>query len=185
MLWTNVMNQFRKGILGLQLYNAETKKWGQAHTQGAYVLSMYLYKNQKSEIVKFEFKEDTDEFYIHLNKENLIKEGKDLIRQFLVILQTYKSSGAVERATKFYADLSHVDDFFLKVRELVIKKKKPRRVELNNNLFRYSEKCIEPVEYPETFEGIIKSYADRFPCTSELTAQIIGEWNKSKHFLRV
>jgi len=32
LLWTNVMNQFRKGILGLQLFNAETSKWGQAHT---------------------------------------------------------------------------------------------------------------------------------------------------------
>ena len=32
LLWVNVMNQLRKGILGLTLYNAETKKWGQAHT---------------------------------------------------------------------------------------------------------------------------------------------------------
>ena len=39
MLWTSVMNQFRKGILGLQLFNAETNKWGQAHTQGAYVFA--------------------------------------------------------------------------------------------------------------------------------------------------
>lgn len=38
------MNQFRKGILGLQLFNAETKKWGQAHTQGAYVFAQYLYQ---------------------------------------------------------------------------------------------------------------------------------------------
>ena len=43
MLWCSLMNQFRKGVLGLQLYNAETKKWGQAHTQGAYVLTQYLY----------------------------------------------------------------------------------------------------------------------------------------------
>lgn len=28
MLWLNVMSQFRKGTLGLPLYNAETKKWG-------------------------------------------------------------------------------------------------------------------------------------------------------------
>lgn len=28
MLWVNVMNQFRKGILGLTLYNPETNKWG-------------------------------------------------------------------------------------------------------------------------------------------------------------
>jgi len=45
MIWTNVMNQMRKGTLGLQLYNPDTKKWGQAHTQGAWVLGQYIYRN--------------------------------------------------------------------------------------------------------------------------------------------
>ena len=40
------MSQFRKGILGLPLYNPELKKWGQAHTQGAFVLSMWIMKKQ-------------------------------------------------------------------------------------------------------------------------------------------
>ena len=35
--WVNVMNQLRKATLGLKLYNAETKKWGQAHVNGAFV----------------------------------------------------------------------------------------------------------------------------------------------------
>jgi len=46
MLWTNVMNQLRKGVIGLPLYNPETKKWGQAHTQGAWVITQWIYKNQ-------------------------------------------------------------------------------------------------------------------------------------------
>lgn len=45
MFWVNIMNHLRKGLLGLPLYNPETKKWGQAHTWGAYVLAMYFYKN--------------------------------------------------------------------------------------------------------------------------------------------
>mmetsp|Transcript_27829 Transcript_27829/g.20218 ORF Transcript_27829/g.20218 Transcript_27829/m.20218 type:complete len:119 (+) Transcript_27829:1390-1746(+) len=45
LIWVNVMSQFRKGILGLQLFNAQTKKWGQAHTQGAYAFSQYIYQN--------------------------------------------------------------------------------------------------------------------------------------------
>jgi dipeptidyl-peptidase-3 len=102
-----------------------------------------------------------------------------------VILQTYKSSGAIELATKFYAEYSQVDDFFMKVRDLVIAKKKPRRIELNNNLVRYNEKVIEPTVYPESFEGIIHSYADRFPATKTLLDQIISEWDKTKAFLRV
>jgi len=149
--------------LGLALYNPETNKWGQAHTQGAYVLSQYLYQNQKTEIVKFELNEETGQFYIHLSKENLNKEGREMLRKFLIILQTYKSSGASEIATKWYKKYSEVNEFFLKVRKLVVQKKKPRRVELNNNLVRYNEKTIEPVVYPECFEGIIKSYDDRYP----------------------
>lgn len=80
----------------------------------------------------------------------------------LIVLQTYKSSGANERGLKFYNEYSEVSDFFLKVREIVEKKKKPRRIELNNNLVRYTENTIEPVCYPESFEGIILSYSDRF-----------------------
>ena len=36
----------RKGIIGLQLYNETTKKWGQAHTQGTWVLVQFLIKFQ-------------------------------------------------------------------------------------------------------------------------------------------
>ena len=101
LLWTNVMNQFRKGILGLQLYSVENQKWGQAHTWGAYVFSQYIYQNQKSKIVEFELTED-DSFLIHLDMDNLWNEGRQLIKQFLVILQTYKSTGCVQRGKKFY-----------------------------------------------------------------------------------
>lgn len=159
------MGQFRKGILGLQLFNAETKKWGQAHTQGAYVFAQFLYQKQTTDIVSFEVLEDTKDMRIHLNKENLMTEGKQLIKDFLMILQTYKSSGAVDRATAFYNHYSKVEGIFLQIRDIVIETKKPRRVELNNNLLRYNSACIEPVVYPECFEGIIASYADRYPCT--------------------
>jgi dipeptidyl-peptidase-3 len=139
MFWVNIMNQFRKGLLGLTLYNPETKKWGQAHTQGAYVLSMFIYKNQKTDIVKFELDEAKNEFFIHLNEENLFKEGKEMIRYFLVCLQTYKSSGAVDRAKKFYDKYSDVPEWMAKINEIVKKNRKAPYLrsfiqsKLNNN----------------------------------------------------
>ena len=39
MLWCSVMSQLRKAILGLTLYNKDSAKWGQAHTQGAFVFT--------------------------------------------------------------------------------------------------------------------------------------------------
>ena len=116
LLWVNCMSQFRKGILGLPLYNAELKKWGQAHTQGAFVFSMWIMKNQNQEnkIVEFEITgENKDDFVIHLNKERLCTEGKVLIKDLLIVLQTYKSSGAFERGKKFYDEYSAVSDYFL------------------------------------------------------------------------
>ena len=175
MLWTNVMNQLRKGVLGLTLYNPETKKWGQAHTNGAWVITQFIYQNQKTEIIKFEFDEAKGDFLIHLNQENLMQEGKDLIRQLLLVLNAYKSYGAVERGTKFYNHYSKVDDYFLKVRDLVLTKKKPRRIELNNNLVRYDEKNIMIQSYPETFEGIVASFQDRYPFCETNTTDIINE----------
>ena len=122
---------------------------------------------------------------IHLNKENLWTEGRQLITEFLIILQTYKSSGAVDRAKAFYDKYSEVKDIFLDIRDIVIEKKKPRRVELNNNIVRYNEKTIEPLHYPETFEGIIHSYIDRFPPTEKLVQTILDQWMPTKDFLRI
>lgn len=40
LLYLNLIHEVRKGILGIQSsYNAEQKKWKQAHTQGAFVIT--------------------------------------------------------------------------------------------------------------------------------------------------
>ena len=122
---------------------------------------------------------------IHLDEKNLIAEGKGLIKDLLIVLQTYKSSGAAERGEKFYNEYSEVGELFMKIREIVVKNKKPRRVELNNNLVRYSENSIEPVCYPESFEGICLSWADRFPFSTSFYKEMKGEWDQYKHHLKV
>jgi len=184
MLWVNVMSQLRKGIVGLPLFNADAKKWGQAHTQGAYVFTQWLYKNQKGKIVDFEITGEND-FVIHLDEALLISEGKGLISDLLVVLQTYKSSGALDRGKKFYDEYSEVPEFFLKIRDIVLRNKKPRRLELNNNLVRYNEGSIAIQHYPETHEGIIHSYADRHQFNQKLYKQVKGIWDEHKEDMRV
>ena len=185
MLWVNVMQQFRKGIAGLNLFNAETGKWGQAHTQGAYVFAQYLLQNQKTELCSLELTENGTDFLIHLNKENLMGEGRELIRQFLLILQTYKSSGCIERAAAWYAHYSKVEGELLKIREIVIANKVPRRLELYSRLERYNAKNILPINYHECFEGIILSFAERYPFTAELRDQTLSQWRPTAEQLRV
>jgi len=56
---------------------------------------------------------------------------------------------------------------------------------LNNNFVRYNESTIEVLTYPETFEGIIASYADRFSAKREALEQRLREWDKTREYLRV
>jgi len=86
------------------------------------VFTQWIYKNQKSKIVDFEITGE-NEFIIHLDEALLISEGKGLISDLLIVLQTYKSSGAFERGKKFYDEYSEVNDFFLKIREIVLRNK--------------------------------------------------------------
>jgi dipeptidyl-peptidase III len=182
LLWVNVMSQLRKGVLGLQLFNVESNKWGQAHTQGAYVFAQYLYQNQQNEMIRFEVTEDN--VLIHLDQALLWTEGQALISKFLTTIQTYKSTGCIDRATSFFTKYSVVKGIFLQIRTIVMNKKKPRRLELNHHLVRYNETTIEPICYPESFEGIIKSFADRFPFNKDFRDEIVQEWDRTKEFVR-
>jgi len=66
-------------------------------------------KNQKGKIVDIQMNGD-DDFQINLDMELLYTEGRELIRDLLVVLQTFKSSGCLERGNKFYAEYSEVSE---------------------------------------------------------------------------
>ena len=154
----------RKGVVGLQLYNENTKKWGQAHTQGAWVFVQFLLKYQTTgnEILKIETDEKGENFSIILNQNNLFEYGQEIAAKLLLRLQVWKSTGDNETAKQFYSELSQVSDFFLKIKKIIELNKLPRRLELNNNLFfDNSNKSISIKTYGDSFEGIIESFKDR------------------------
>ena len=121
--WSSMMQSARKGILGLESsYNEEKKRWNQAHTQGAYVISQYIMQNQKSDILSIKFKKNArgkDDFYIEINKDNLLKEGHELIGKLLSSFQVWKSLGAVEEAREFYAKYSQVGEREMKIKAIL------------------------------------------------------------------
>jgi len=59
-------------------------------------------QNQKSKIVDIKMDNEKDTFYTVVDKDLLATEGHELIKNLLLILHTYKSVGAVDRAKKFY-----------------------------------------------------------------------------------
>ena len=73
----------------------------------------------------------------------------------------------------------------MQIRDIVIEKKGPRQLVMNNNLVRYNESQIEPIFYPSCFEGIIASSVDRFPKDVSFLKKVHDEWAKTSAYLRV
>lgn len=101
-----------------------------------------------------------------------------------MILQTYKSSGADDRARAWYDHHSKVDGDFLIMRDIVQAKKKPRRLDVYSNFYKYGE-SIEPVHYAENLQGVIHSYVDRYPFNNDLYEQVMSQWMPEAESLRV
>ena len=59
LLFTSMQSEVRKGIQGMpSAYDKSRKKWKQAHTQGAFVITNFIVKNQKSKIIEFPLNEN-------------------------------------------------------------------------------------------------------------------------------
>lgn len=72
--------------------------------------------------------------------------------------------GDYDAAKKMFDHYSEVDEELLKVRQVVIDNKIPRRIGLQPNLFLNSlEDNVEYKDYEESFEGVIKSVVERYP----------------------
>ena len=156
---------FRKGLLGSKFYNPTTKKWGQAHTQGAYVFTQFILRNQKKDnpILTIDVNEKEEDMTIIVNKKALLDYGHDLVTKMLVKLNVWKATGNSNAAKEFYNSHSEVDDLILKVREISIAKTPKRALTVNHNLvFDEKKNEVNVVEYEESCIGIIQSYLDRF-----------------------
>jgi len=65
-----------------------------------------------------------------VNRGMLREQGFKALSEFLNKLHVYKSIGDFETAEKFFLHYTKVDETMLKVREIVVANKKPRRIEL-------------------------------------------------------
>lgn len=167
---------FRTGILGLPLYNPDNKKWGQAHTQGAWVFTNFVLDKQKKgiEILKVELNEENSSVKIIVNKEMILCYGQFLVAEILKNIHIWKCTGDCESAKAFFDKYSEVNEFYLKIRQITCENEVPRRLELYHNLVMKDNKSIVLEEYPETLEGIIESFVDRYQ--TKYNKDIYEQW---------
>ena len=81
------MIQFIGGILGINHYYAN-KKWENPYSQERFIFTNYIYKNQElgKEIITFNVDKTNKSFKIVVNKQNLIKYGKNIAGKILMTI---------------------------------------------------------------------------------------------------
>ncbi|CAJ0916533.1 unnamed protein product, partial [Mesorhabditis belari] len=162
--YVNWLSEIRAGLMALEFYNADLQKWGQAHCYARYVLTQVcLEAGQEFVTIEEVTGEDgKPDLKFKLDQNKIDSVGKPAVREFLKKLQHYKTTGDAAGGTALFEGYGKVTEKELVWRNICITRRKPRRLFVQANTRLNGEKNAELVTYPETFEGIIASFVERY-----------------------
>jgi len=169
-LYINWVSMILSGVKGMETFNTESTKWGQAHSQARFVILRVLLEHAPDllEIQMVTNKEDgKPDLLITVERDEILTVGKKAMEDFLIKLQVFKSTADIESARRMYDHYSAVvadgpnGVNFIKLREIVIDRKKPRTVLVQGNTFLKGNE-VELRSYESTPEGFVQSWLERY-----------------------
>uniref|UniRef100_A0A1X7SLR7 Uncharacterized protein n=1 Tax=Amphimedon queenslandica TaxID=400682 RepID=A0A1X7SLR7_AMPQE len=129
-MYVNWLSMLRAGLIALEFYTPETKKWRQAHMQAHYVILRVL-MDSDTPVFNIESVTGSDgkpDLLIRFDRNKLETIAKPVIGEFLNKLQIYKSTADVSSGQLLYNKYSTVTDDHLMLRDIVMARKMPRRL---------------------------------------------------------
>ena len=171
-IYVNWLCMIQKGIEGLKMYDPSNKKWLQAHSQARFVIARCLIENTKDFAKIFTVNtvkndETIEDLRISLsnNQERIRVEGGQAIRELLLNLQLWKSTGDSKAATEFfnhYSDIDSADWDVGRYRQIVLAREKPRRMMVEASTYMDDSKKIQLRTHSPSHEGIVESFQYHF-----------------------
>ncbi|KAG8186077.1 hypothetical protein JTE90_027071 [Oedothorax gibbosus] len=185
-IYTSWLLMALKGLEALDMFDPKSEKWLQAHAQARYVLLQVMLECGESfvKIEKVTGKDGKPDLLLSLDRNKIFSVGKAGIGKFLARLQLYKATADVTSASKMFDGYSKVKSEkkypFLDYREIIMERRKPRRLFVQANTFIEDGK-VKIKSYDSTPEGMVQSWVDRFQDTS--VDDILEElWEKDKQY---
>jgi len=160
--YINWLSMVRKGLLGLEFYTPETKKWRQAHMQARYVILNVL-REAGHDFVKIEKTDDGP--VVTLDRTKIESIGVPAIGQFLTKLMVYKATANVAIGVALYDKYCAVNEEYLEMRKTVLAKKKPRSVFVQPHTYIMDGKVLLKT-FDATPQGLVDSFVTRFGPTN-------------------
>jgi len=162
--YINWLDMTRKGVMALEYYTPEKKRWGQAHMTARFaIFSVLLEAGEGFLTLEGDGKEVPTT--VVLDRTKICSVGREAIGKFLVKIQTYKSTGDVAGAKAMFDSYTNVGEDMLRLREEVLRLRKPRKLFVQPHLRHVSNaegSGVELVEFDPTPLGIIQSFTSRY-----------------------
>uniref|UniRef100_A0A914E4I0 Dipeptidyl peptidase 3 n=1 Tax=Acrobeloides nanus TaxID=290746 RepID=A0A914E4I0_9BILA len=162
--YVNWLNEIRAGLVGLEYYLLDSEKWGQAHCCARYVLlRVAMAAGQGFVTIEEVTGEDgKPDLKFRLDRTKIDSVGKPAIGEFLKQLQYYKATANAVEGTKFYNQWAAVGPEQKRWREIVVARRKPRRVYVQPNTVLEANGEVSLKNYQENYEGMIQSFVERY-----------------------
>ncbi|KNZ71745.1 Dipeptidyl peptidase 3 [Termitomyces sp. J132] len=152
----------RAGLRALEYYDPATQKHGQAHMQARLGITQHLINSGIARLQEVRGADgQLENLYVRVDREKVLKEGKDAVGRLLVNLQVYKSTADGAGAREFYNKLTKpLPGWEGDIRNLVLRKKLPRKIFVQPNTQLMDDEVVLK-EYPLTPAGVIESFIER------------------------
>ncbi|KAF8474662.1 peptidase family M49-domain-containing protein [Kalaharituber pfeilii] len=160
-LYIEYLSMARAGLLALEQWDPRSKKWGQAHMQARFSILKSLLQAGDGFVTLSSAELDHDDLVVVLDRSKIKSHGKPAVGKYLQKLSIYKSIADVDAGTKLYAEMTEVDETMAEYRDVVLRKKQPRKNFVEANTFIKENGEVELKHYEATCEGLIQSYAER------------------------
>ncbi|KAF2072217.1 hypothetical protein CYY_006462 [Polysphondylium violaceum] len=151
----------KAGLSALEFYSPPTSevpegRFRQAHMGARYALfNVFL----KSKIISLNVTED--DVIVTLDRSKIKTVGIDAVNDFLTKVNVYKATGNVTAARALFKEYQPVDQEFLRIRDIVLAKKKPRAVLVQSHTYIKDGQVILE-DFSDNCEGLIQSMQKRF-----------------------
>ncbi|XP_013134369.1 PREDICTED: dipeptidyl peptidase 3 isoform X2 [Papilio polytes] len=147
-----------------EMYQPSTDTWLQAHARARFVLMRLLQLEGEGLLTVTEPARGQD-LLLTLDRHRIATDGKRIIGEFLVKLQTLKATGDAAAAEQLFARYSRLEGEWARWRDIVLLHKQPRNIFVQPNTI-LKDKEVELKRYPASAQGMVSSWVERFPDTN-------------------